>query len=129
MPAATVGAAAAAGAGAAAAASPTSMVCARSRSPALTAIRRFSARRPLAAAMLAQAGRRQVTELATLRPRSGRAASPAAASPRNAEALGFYTLPRPVATSCCTAACPTRISSSSPCSAGSEWPLVAALGT
>jgi len=59
----------------AAAASPARAVCARSRSPALTAIRRFSARRPLAAAMLAQAGRsRQAAELtghapAVLRPR------------------------------------------------------------
>jgi hypothetical protein len=41
----------------AAAASLARAVCARSRSPALTAIRRFSARRPLAAAMLAQAGK------------------------------------------------------------------------
>ena len=78
----------------AAAASPARAVCARSRSPALTAIRRFSARRPLAAAMLAQAGKQvEATKLAALRPRSGRAASPAAASRRNAEALGFYTLP------------------------------------
>ena len=43
----------------AAAASPARAVCARSRSPALTAIHHFSARWPLAAAMLAQAGRRQ----------------------------------------------------------------------
>ena len=64
----------------------------------------------------------EAAELATLRPCSGCAASPAAASPRNAEALGFYTLPRPVATSCHTAACPTRISSSSPCSARSQRP-------
>ena len=66
------------------AASPTRVVCARSRSPALTAIRHFSARWPLAAAMLAQAGRsRQPSMATTLRPCSGRAASSAAASPRN----------------------------------------------
>jgi hypothetical protein len=53
----------------AAAASPARAVCARSRSPALTAIRHFSARWPLAAAMLAQAGRSRQPSW----PRSGRA--------------------------------------------------------